>query len=517
MSEESWALIEQRNELNTKMLGTHSTRIRVQLNEEYKEKDTEVKRHIRADKRNFINNIAEQAEEAAYHQNMRTLYALTKKLSNDAKHSISTAIEDKDGKLISGKTETTKRWNEHFKEILNREAPRKPIKDEETVNPEVEEISTEPPSIEEIKSAIKLLKNGKSAGIDSITAEMLKVDLDFSASKVKSLIEKIWNKEQIPKKWKKGIIIKLPKKGNLKKCKNWRGITLLPIVSKVLGRILINRIRDGIDHKLRKEQAGFRAGRGTVEQIFILRNIIEQTNEWQATLYLNFIDYEKAFDSIHRESLWKIMRSYGIPEKLTNIIKEFYKDFKCSVEDSGETSEWFDVLTGVKQGCNMSGFLFLLAMDWIMRRTTDENHTGIRWKFTSKLEDLDFADDIALLSSTKQHMQNKSEKIEEESERVGLKINIDKTKLMRINPKNNDPIIVRGQEIEGVEKIVYLGATITPEGGGMGDLKNRIIKARNTFTKLGKIWNSNKITRKTQTRLYKTLVTPVLLWDVKPG
>ena len=157
----------------------------------------------------------------------------------------------------------------------------------------------------------------------SITAEMLKADR-FLNKKVKLLVDKIWKKEQIPKKWKKGITIKLPKKGNLKKCKNWRGITLLPIVSKVLGRILINRFREGVDHKLRKEQAGFRAGRGTVEPIFIFRNIIEQKNEWQATLYLNFIDYEKAFDSIHRESLWKIMRSYGIPEKLINIIKEFY-------------------------------------------------------------------------------------------------------------------------------------------------------------------------------------------------
>ena len=109
---------------------------------------------------------------------------------------------------------------------------------------------------------------------------MLKVDLDFSTSKIKSLIDKIWKNKQISKKWKQGIIIKLPKKENLKKCKNWRGIALLPIVSRVLTGILINRIREGVDHKPRKEQAGFRAGHGTMEQIFILKNIIEQTNEW---------------------------------------------------------------------------------------------------------------------------------------------------------------------------------------------------------------------------------------------
>ena len=111
---------------------------------------------MRADKKAFINNIAEQAEESAYHQNMRTLYTLTKKLSNDGKFSSNgTTIEDKDGKLISGSAETAERWNEHFKEILNRKDPERPVKDEETESIEVEEISTEEPTIEEIKRAIK--------------------------------------------------------------------------------------------------------------------------------------------------------------------------------------------------------------------------------------------------------------------------------------------------------------------------------------------------------------------------
>ena len=216
ISEESWTLIEQRNELNTKMLGTHSTRIKECLRNEYREKDKEVQRHIRADKKKFINNIAEQAEEAAYHQNMRTLYTLTKKLNNDGKFSNGTTIEDKDEKLISGRAETAERWNEHFKEILNRKDLERPVKHEETESIEVEEISMEEATIEEIKRAIKQLKNGKLARIDSITAEMLKVDTDFSTREVKLLVDKIWKKEQIPKKWKKGIIIKLPKKGNLK-------------------------------------------------------------------------------------------------------------------------------------------------------------------------------------------------------------------------------------------------------------------------------------------------------------
>ena len=138
------------------------------------------------------------------------------------------------------------------------------------------------------------------------------------------------------------------------------------MVGKILGRIVIDRIRSGVNNRLqRKEQGGYRKGRGTTDHIFVLTNIVEHVNEWQASLYINFIDFEKAFDSIHRESLWLIIRKYGIPEKIIRIIRLFYDDFECAVEDQGEACEWFNIKTSVKQGCNMPGFLFLVLMDWV--------------------------------------------------------------------------------------------------------------------------------------------------------
>ena len=122
--------------------------------------------------------------------------------------------------------------------------------------------------------------------------------------------------------------------------------------------MLTSRIKKGVDNILRKEQAGFRENRSTIDQIFTLRNILEQVNEWNATLYTHFIlDFEKAFDSIHRESLWNIMSIYGIPEELISLIKAMYNNFECSVVEEGETTEWFQVQSGVKQGCSMSGFI----------------------------------------------------------------------------------------------------------------------------------------------------------------
>ena len=518
ISEKSWRLVDQQEEINRKILSMRSERIKKQLKLQYAEKNRETKTSIKADKKKWMENIANEAEDAARKQHMKTLYGLTKMLCNERpRHS--SAVLDKKGILISGKKEVQERWTEHFKEVLNREEPEDPItEDEECEFTEmIEEIAVHEPTLREVKEVIKGLRNGKAPGIDSITADILKADIDFSTMKIHRLLEKIWRHEKIPNNWKRGLIIKLAKKGNLKECKNFRGITLLSVVGKVLGRIIIDRIRGGIDSRLRKEQARYRRGRGTTEQVFILRNIIEQVNEWQATLYLNFVDFEKAFDSVHHESLWLIMKKYGIPEKIVRIVRTFYEDFQCAVIDQGELCEWFNIKSGVKQGCNMSGFLFLIIMDWIMKKTVGHGENGIRWKLTSKLDDLDFADDVVLLSSTKQHMQEKSSRMEEEARRVGLKINTGKTKTMRMHARKQEKITVNGEHIEDVEDFTYLGATVSKDGGGMRDLKNRLSKARGAFIKMKKIWNSKSSTRKTKLRLYKTLVVPVFLYGCKHG
>ena len=122
----------------------------------------------------------------------------------------------------------------------------------------------------------------------------------------------------------------------------------------------------------------------------------------QATFYAHFVDFGKVFDSVHHKGLWRIMKTYGIPDKLIIMVKIMYDDFECSLLEEGEQTRWFKITTVVKQGCVMSGFLFLLTM----RRTTESHGNGIRWNFTSMLEDLDFADDVFLVSSKYEHIQN---------------------------------------------------------------------------------------------------------------
>ena len=96
----------------------------------------------------------------------------------------------------------------------------------------------------------------------------------------------------------------------------------------------------------------------------------------------------QAFDSVHREGLWRIKTAYGIPDKLIVMVKIMYADFECFVLEEGEQTRWFKITTGVKQGCVMSGFLFLLTVDWTMRRTAERHRNSIRSNFTITLEDL---------------------------------------------------------------------------------------------------------------------------------
>ena len=146
----------------------------------------------------------------------------------------------------------------------------------------------------------------------------------------------------------------------------------------------------------------------------------------------------------------------------------------------------------------MSGFLFLIVVDWVMRKSVGHGEHGIRWTFTSKLDDQDFADDILLLSSTRQQMQNKTKRTDEESKRVGLKIGLEKTKVMKVNAKNQEGITINGLDnTEEVEAFTYLGAKMCKEGGGVNDLKNRLSKARGSFVRLKTIWNSKSVTKKT--------------------
>ena len=171
-----------------------------------------------------------------------------------------------------------------------------------------------------------------------------------------------------PDQWITSVIVPLPKKGVLRLMTNYRGISLLSIAAKVYNKILLNRIRDEVDPIPRKNQAGFRQGRSCAQQSHILRRVLEGFRDYQLPLVVTFIDFKKAFDSIKRKVMFAVLRHYRIPEALVNAISVLYKNSKSAVMVDGGLSDPFDVTTGVLQGDVLAPFLFVVLVDYLLKR-----------------------------------------------------------------------------------------------------------------------------------------------------
>ena len=177
----------------------------------------------------------------------------------------------------------------------------------------------------------------------------------------------------------------------------------------------------------------------------------------QRQLYINFVDCGKAFDSIHRNSLRRILTAYVIPLCIVKIIGSFYHNFTCSV---GSSSLNFQVKTGERQGCVTSAVLFNLMIDRVMRRTTEYQQRGIRWTLFDTLEDLDFADDLALQSHMYQHMQDKTRRLSKFGQQVRPQISKRKTEVMTLNVNTPALVFLDVQALPNTETFTYPGSVV---------------------------------------------------------
>ncbi|VDO63652.1 unnamed protein product [Schistosoma margrebowiei] len=247
------------------------------------------------------------------------------------------------------------------------------------------------------------------------------------------------------------------------------------------------------------------------DQIATLRIIVEQSTEWNSSLYINFIDYEKAFDSVDRTTLWKLLQHYGVSQKIVNIIQNSYDGLNCEIVRGGQLTKSFEIKTGVRQGCLPSSYPLLLVINWFMKTSTSEGKHGIQWTYSMQLDDLDFADDLALLSQTQQQMQEKTTSVAAASAGVGFNIHKGKSKVLRYNTACTKPITIDGEDLEDVKTFTYLGSINDEHDGSDANVKARIGKARAAYLQLRNVWNSKQLSTNTKIRIFNTNVKTVLL------
>ena len=248
-----------------------------------------------------------------------------------------------------------------------------------------------------------------------------------------SICQQIWKTQQWPQDWKRSVFIPTPKKGNGKECSNYHTVSLISHASKVMLKILQASLQQYVNCELPDVQAGFRKGRGTRDQIANTHWIVEKARAFQKNIYFCFIDYAKPW------TVWTTTNSgkyseMGIPDHLTCLLRNLYAGQEATVRTGHGTTDWFQIGKGIYQGCILSHCLFNLYAEYIVRNTgVDKAQAKIKTAGRN-INNLIHADDTTLMAESEKELKSPLMKVKEESEKVGLKLNIHKTKIMASGP-----------------------------------------------------------------------------------
>ena len=235
-------------------------------------------------------------------------------------------------------------------------------------------------------------------------------------------------------------------------------------------KILQARLQQYVNHEL---PDGFRKGRGTRDQIANICWIMEKAREFQKNISFCFIDYAKAFGCVDHNKLWKILKEMGIPDHLTYLLRNLYAGQEATVRTGHGTTDWFQIGKGVCQGCILSPCLFNFYAEYIMRNAgLEEAQAGI--KIASRnINDLRYRDDSTLMAESEEELKSFLMNVKEESEKVGLKFSIQKTKIMASGPITSWEI--DEETVETMADIIFLSSKITADGDCSSEIQRRLL------------------------------------------
>lgn len=484
--------------------------------ESFNRLNRKVKRSLKNDQESWVQQQSEGLERASQTNNIKLMYDIIKTLAGKPRqHHIT--VKNPDGSIAASAEQRLLCWENHFTQLLNRGNPEvedQDISDGGTFNG-FSDVSDEPPTLDEVSHAIRVLKNGKASGCDGMTPELIKHGGPPMVTQIHNICVEVWKTNCFPESWKKAIIVPLHKKGSKSEPKNYRGISLLSISGKVFLTVLRHRYRTFLDSICREEQAGFRPGRSCVDQIFTLNRIIERRLLYNKPFIAIFVDFEAAFDSVHRDSMWQVLESEGLPTKIIDLLRSLYCGGGCVVRTTDGDTKFFEVTTGVRQGCITSPDLFRVTLDKALLDTLTEEE-GIEVGEDVRVTDLDFADDTVFFVETWEQANRLLNKFKNSAKPYGLRINYLKTKCVMYGDGPNGSLMIDGQYIEQVDSFKYLGATSSSTGYNMEEITIRIGKAAAAFASLKpRIFNNPNISKETKLRIYRCSIIAILLYGAE--
>ena len=321
-------------------------------------------------------NLYHSIQEAADKRNTRGVYeGMKKALGLSARKTV--PLKSSTGETITDRSKQMDRWAEHYQDLYLRES----VVTEAALNsipslPVMEELDT-PPTEEELSKAIDSLARGKAPGGDGIPAEVLQCAKSTLLHHLYELLCQCWEEGYVPQDMCDANIVTLYKnKGDRSDCNNYRGISLLSVVSKVFARVALQRLQQVAERVYPESQCGFRVQRSTTDMIFTLRQLQEKCREQKQPLFIVFVDLTKAFDLVSRKGLFHLLEKIGCPQKLLKVVMSFHEDMKGSVLFDGSSSAVFPIKSRVKQGCVLAPTLFGIFFSLLPSHAFSESEDG---------------------------------------------------------------------------------------------------------------------------------------------
>lgn len=368
-------------------------------------------------------------------------------------------------------------------------------------------------SLGEIEIALGQLKNGKAPGEDGITSELLKAGGRPVLRELQKVFNVVINNGRTPRAWHKSVVVLFYKKGDKTLLKNYRPISLLSHVYKLFSRVITNRLARRFDEFQPPEQAGFRGGFSTVDHIHTIRQVIQKTEEYNRPLCLAFVDYEKAFDSIETWAVLESLQRCQIDYRYIEVLRGLYNDATMAVQVQDQQTKHIPLRRGVRQGDVISPKLFTNALE-DMFKTLDWKEKGLNIN-GEQLSHLRFADDIVLMAESLQELEEMLTTLADASRRIGLGMNIEKTKVMVNRIASPGPVVVNGVPLEVVDEYIYLGQLLQLGRNNFeGEIDRRIRLGWAAFGKLRHIFSSS-IPQSLKTKVFDQCVLPVLTYGAE--
>ena len=487
MTEEILDLIDKRDKLD-----------KLSNSQIYRNLKSEIERKCREAKDRKIMEECDYMQALEESNNTRELYQRIKKFNNKPRIQSNKKLLSREGDIIIAQRDQAKRWKEYIEEMYKGEKVQEADEDER--------LKEETISREEVMGAMNSLRNNKAGGPDQIPVEMIKKGGKTLIDKVIKIVQNVFETGQVNQDFARSEIITLPKKNNTMKCEEHHTIALTSHTMKILLKVTANRIMPVLNKNINPLQYGFMPNRGTVEAVTALKTICSNKIDLGQALFVAFVDFEQAFNRVHHRKLLEILENKGIGSKCLRIIRNLYVTQIAHTRQDPSTI--ISITRGVRQGSILSPTLYNIYSEEAFKNFGKNKGTKIGGQTINRIMHVD---DTAILSDSKQELEELIKELMEKGRELGLKINFSKMKIMKVSRtgEKETSLFIEGKELKSVTSFEYLGVIFQNDNKETTEFRRRIAMAKQA------LWHNKTLLRsdlrlKVKRRILKTMIHQII-------